>query len=70
MALDHVDTFVAGQGWTGVDRRGIHQLANSGEQDLVTVHVYAPPLTVLNVYALDKPEVEARTMRYTLAEDL
>jgi len=70
VALDHTDTFLPGQGWTGVDRRGIHQLANTGTEDLVTVHVYAAPLTTLTVYSLDSPEVEVRPLRYTLDEDL
>ncbi|HMK92985.1 MAG TPA: cysteine dioxygenase family protein [Thermoleophilia bacterium] len=69
VALDHSDTFVAG-GWTGVDRHGIHQLANTGTDELVTVHIYAAPLTTLNVYSLESPEVVVRPLRYTLEEDL
>jgi cysteine dioxygenase len=57
-------------GWTGVDRNGIHQLANTAAVDLVTVHVYAPPLTELVVYALESAETERRPLRYTLADDL
>ena len=38
-------------GVIGVDRGGIHQLANTSADDLVTVHVYAPALTELNVYS-------------------
>ena len=68
--LDHTDAFEPGGGWTGVDRHGIHQLANTGDEDLVTVHVYATPLTTLNVYSLDSPKVEVRPLRYTLDEDL
>ena len=37
----------------GVDRGGIHQLANTSADDLVTVHVYAPALMELNVYSTD-----------------
>lgn len=70
VVLDHVDTFRPGQGWTGVGRGGIHQLANTGDEDLVTVHVYAPPLRTLNVFSLESPEVEASPLRYTLEEDL
>ena len=70
VVLDHTDTFLPGQGWTGVDRHGIHQLANIGTEDLVTVHVYAAPLTTLTVYSVDSSEVEVRPLRYTLAEDL
>ena len=67
---DHTDTFLPGQGWTGVDRDGIHQLANTGEEDLVTVHDYAPALMTLNVYSPDSSKVELQPLRYTLAEDL
>ena len=59
-----------GQGWIGVDRAGIHQLANTGSGDLITVHVYAPALMELTVYSTESPEVERRPLRYTLAEDL
>src|SRR5450759_2095742 len=38
-------------GWTGVDRGGVHQLVNSAADDLVTLHVYAPPLSELVVYS-------------------
>ena len=54
----------------GVDRNGIHQLANTSGEDLVTVHVYAPALTELTVYSTDSSAVERRPLRYTLAEDL
>jgi len=54
----------------GVDRDGIHQLANTSDDDLVTVHVYAPPLSELTVYDIDSGFVERRPLRYTLADDL
>ena len=54
----------------GLDRDGIHQLANASEEDLVTVHVYAPALTELNVYSTTSAIVERRRLRYTLADDL
>ena len=59
-----------GQGLAGIGRKGIHELANTGEEDLVTVHVYAPPLMQLTVYSEDAPGTEMRALRYTLAEDL
>jgi cysteine dioxygenase len=43
---------------TGADVPDIHQLGNpevSG-QDLVTLHLYAPPLTTLNVYKVGRRE--------------
>ena len=54
----------------GVDRHGIHQLANASRDDLVTVHVYAPALMELNVYSTESSEVERRPLRYTLEQDL
>jgi cysteine dioxygenase len=54
----------------GLDRNGIHQLANTSGEDLVTVHVYAPALMELNVYSTTSPSVERRPLRYSLADDL
>jgi len=54
----------------GLDRDGIHQLANTSENDLVTVHVYAPALMELRVYSTTSAVVERRRLRYTLADDL
>ena len=54
----------------GLDRGGIHQLANTSADDLITVHVYAPALMELNVYSTTSDEVERRPLRYTLADDL
>ena len=54
----------------GLDRNGIHQLANATGNDLITVHVYAPALMELNVYSTTSAEVERRPLRYTLADDL
>ena len=54
----------------GLDRNGIHQLANTSGNDLITVHVYAPALMELNVYSTTSAEVERRPLRYTLADDL
>jgi predicted metal-dependent enzyme (double-stranded beta helix superfamily) len=54
----------------GLDRNGIHQLANTSGDDLVTVHVYAPALMELNVYSTTSALVERRPLRYTLADDL
>lgn len=54
----------------GVDREGIHQLASTSPEDLVTVHVYAPPLMELTVYDTESDFVERRPLRYTLTDDL
>ena len=70
MALVREDRVRPGQKLVGVDRGGIHQLADTSGADLVTVHVYAPALTEINVYALETAQVERRTLRYTFADDL
>jgi hypothetical protein len=48
---------------TGADVPDIHQLGNpevSG-QDLITIHVYAPPLGVLKTYKVGSAQVETYT---------
>lgn len=59
-----------GDSLVGVDRNGIHQLANASRGDLVTVHVYAPALMEFNVYSKQSAHVEQRPLRYTLEQDL
>jgi predicted metal-dependent enzyme (double-stranded beta helix superfamily) len=61
---------VTRDGWIGVDRGGVHQLADTTGDDLVTVHVYAPPLRELTVYSTASAATERRPLRYTLADDL
>jgi len=45
---------------TGADVPDIHQLGNPdvSEQDLVTIHVYAPPLGVLHTYKPGSADIE------------
>jgi predicted metal-dependent enzyme (double-stranded beta helix superfamily) len=64
------ERIAAGEALLGVDRDGIHQLANTSGDDLVTVHVYAPALMELNVYSTTSAVVERRRLRYTLTDDL
>ena len=48
---------------TGADKPDIHQLGNpdvSG-QDLITIHVYAPPLGVLKTYKVGSSQVDLYT---------
>ncbi|HET6201561.1 MAG TPA: cysteine dioxygenase family protein [Planctomycetota bacterium] len=52
-----------------VDYDEIHQLANTSDHDLVTVHVYAKPLKDINVYCPTTGEVEKLTLRYTLEDE-
>jgi cysteine dioxygenase len=67
-ALVSEETLVRG-GLTCVDRDQIHQLANESDRDLVTVHVYAPPLRDITVYSAESAESEQVRLRYTLADD-
>ena len=48
---------------TGAGVPDIHQLGNpevSG-QDLITIHIYAPPLGVLNTYKVGSPVIDLYT---------
>jgi len=70
VVLDGTQLVSPGDGLVGVDRGGVHQLANTSDGDLVTVHVYAPPLMELHVYSTESDGVERRPLRYTMSEDL
>jgi len=70
VALDDEERVRAGTHLVGLDRGGIHQLANASGDDLVTVHIYAPPLIGLNVYSTTSARVERQALRATLADDL
>jgi cysteine dioxygenase len=58
------------EGFSVVDHGEIHQLANTSERDLVTVHVYAKPLRDITVYCPNTGEIEQRTLRYNLEDDI
>lgn len=60
---------IAGSGAATVDRGEIHQLANESGSELITVHLYAPPLTDIVVYSLTEPQTEVLRLRYSLADD-
>ena len=70
VAQDGEERVPADAHMVGLDRNGIHQLANTSADDLVTVHIYAPALMELNVFSATSPKVERRRLRYTLADDL
>lgn len=57
-------------GLTGLDRDGIHQLANLTHGDLVTIHLYAPPLLDVTVYSTDSAETTRQRLRYSVSDDL
>ena len=60
---------IAGSGAATVDRGEIHQLANESDSELITVHLYAPPLADIVVYSLTEPQTEVLRLRYSLADD-
>ena len=60
---------IAGSGAATVDRGEIHQLANESGAELITVHLYAPPLTDIVVYSLTEPQTDVLRLRYSLADD-
>jgi cysteine dioxygenase len=61
---------LAAKDHTSVDRPEIHQLANTSRDRLVTVHVYAPPLTQLTVYDVETGGTRRLPLRYTVVDDL
>lgn len=62
------DRMVPGQS-SMIDAAGIHQLANTSNEDLVTIHVYAPPLKELTVYYPQSGKFEKVALRYTLEDE-
>jgi cysteine dioxygenase len=52
-----------------VDYGGIHQLANTSDGDLITVHVYARPLKDITVYEPATGEAKRMALRYTLEDE-
>jgi predicted metal-dependent enzyme (double-stranded beta helix superfamily) len=52
-----------------VDCRQIHQLANTSDQKLITLHVYARPLSEIQVYCPHTGQRDRVKLRYSLEED-
>jgi predicted metal-dependent enzyme (double-stranded beta helix superfamily) len=52
-----------------VDRAEIHQLANTSDGDLVTLHVYARPLRDIVVYDPTTGDMKKVALRYSLEDD-
>jgi len=68
--VDMIDEqVIAGFGAAVVDRGEIHQLSNESDDGLVTVHLYAPPLSDIVVYSLTEPKTDVMRLRYSLADD-
>jgi cysteine dioxygenase len=61
---------VAPGGLAAVDRHHIHQLANPGPEELVTIHVYSPPLRTISQFSAESPERSQVTLRYSVQDDL
>jgi cysteine dioxygenase len=57
-------------GIAAVDRPDIHQLANPGPGELVTIHIYSPPLTTVGMYSTESPERSQVTLRSSVHDDL
>jgi predicted metal-dependent enzyme (double-stranded beta helix superfamily) len=64
-----LDEQLGKNGISTVDYGEIHQLANTSESELVTVHVYARPLKDITVYCPNSGEIERVAMRYTLEDE-
>ena len=56
-------------GFSNCDYAEIHQLANTSQSDLVTVHVYARPLKDITVYEPASGEARRVALRYTLEDE-
>ncbi len=68
--VDLVDEQVlAGSGAATVDRGAIHQLGNWSHDGLITVHLYAPPLTDIVIYSTTEAHTEVEHLRYSVADD-
>jgi cysteine dioxygenase len=67
--LTDVDVVGPG-GLAAVDRHDIHQLANPGPEELVTIHVYSPPLRTISAFSTESAERQQVTLRYSLQDDL
>lgn len=50
-----------------VDRHQMHQLANTADENLVTLHVYARPLQDIHVYCPQTQQVSRMAVQYDLA---
>ncbi len=61
---------VAPGGMAAVDRPDIHQLANPGPDELVTIHVYSPPLTTISMYSTDVARAQPGDAAVLRAGDL
>ena len=64
-----VEDTLGKNGLSTVDHGEIHQLANTSDHDLVTVHVYARPLKDITVYCPNTGEIERVALRYTLEDE-
>ncbi|MBD2460551.1 cysteine dioxygenase family protein [Oscillatoria sp. FACHB-1407] len=50
-----------------VDRHQIHQLANTSDENLVTLHIYARPLKTIQIYCPQSGHVNQMPVQYDLA---
>ena len=44
----------------------VHQLGNANDSNLVTVHIYSPPLTIINKYDINTPEVSVLDLQQSV----
>lgn len=63
------DERVAAGGMTRLDAGGIHQMGNPGPQELVTLHVYSAPLSVITVYEPETMRSFKKRLRYSLEDE-
>jgi cysteine dioxygenase len=61
---------VSSGGMASLDRTQIHQLANTSQEKLVTIHMYSPPLTTITAYSTESAERTPVRLRYSVHDDL
>ena len=47
----------------------IHRVSNAHNENLVTINIYFPPLTLMNIYNLENTQVEKWTADYSSTKD-
>lgn len=63
------DERIAAGGLARLDAGGIHQMGNAEAQELVTLHVYAAPLSEITVYDPEAMECHRKRLRYSLEDE-
>ncbi len=69
LVKQEIEEHLGSADFSTVDYGQIHQLENTSNQDLITVHVYAKPLKDIHRYCPNTGEVDRVTLRYSLEDE-